>query len=190
MGENLLALREGRIDAAQLFEPVVEEALASGAGHLWHAANTRGRTTYTAFVTTRDRLVNDAEPLLRMVRANHRAQQRIHASSAAQLAATISPFFPPLDSGVLTRALARYQAQGIRGCDPILPEDGFDRLQRSLVSSRFIRRPASYRLRRQSLCSAGPYRFDLVDGLSLHPIFASDSWLSDARRRLRIQRRG
>jgi len=30
MAENLLALREGRIDAAQLFEPVVEEALASG----------------------------------------------------------------------------------------------------------------------------------------------------------------
>jgi len=34
MAENLLALREGRIDAAQLFEPVVEEALASWAGHL------------------------------------------------------------------------------------------------------------------------------------------------------------
>ena len=144
MAENLLALREDRIDAAQLFEPVVEQALASGAGHLWHSASARGRTTYTAFVTTRDRLVGDAEPLLRMVRAIHRTQQWIHACSTAELAATISPFFPALDSGVLTGALTRYQAQGVWGRDPVLPKDGFDRLQNSLVSSGFIRRPASY----------------------------------------------
>jgi NitT/TauT family transport system substrate-binding protein len=143
MAENLLALREGRIDAAQFFEPVVEEALAS-AGHLWHAASICGRTTYTAFVTTRDRLVRDAEPLLRMVRAIHRAQQRIHACSAAELAAAVSPYFPALDSGVLTGALARYQAQGVWGRDPVLPEDGFDRLQNSLVSSGFTRRPVPY----------------------------------------------
>ena len=144
MTENLLALREGRIDAAQLFEPVVEEALASGAGHLWHAASERGRTTYTAFVTTRDRLVGNAEPLLRMVRAIHRTQQWIHACSAAELAATVSPFFPGLASGVLTGAIARYQAQGVWGRSPVLPEDAFDRLRDSLVSSGFIRRPASY----------------------------------------------
>jgi NitT/TauT family transport system substrate-binding protein len=145
MAENLLALREGRIDAAQLFEPVVEEALASGAGHLWHAASERGRTTYTAFVTTRDRLVGNAEPLLRMVRAIHRTQQWIQAcSAAAELAATVSPFFPALASGALTGAIARYQAQGVWGHDPLLPEDGFDRLRNSLVSSGFIRRPASY----------------------------------------------
>jgi NitT/TauT family transport system substrate-binding protein len=144
MAENLLALREGRIDAAQLFEPVVEEALASGAGHLWHAASERGRTTYTAFVTTRDRLVGNAEPLLRMVRAIHRTQQWIHSCSAAELAAAVSPFFPALASGALTGAIARYQAQGVWGRDPVLPEDGFDRLRDSLVSSGFIRRPASY----------------------------------------------
>src|SRR5436190_11169269 len=157
MAENLLALRQGRVDAAQLFEPVVEEALASGAGHLWHAASTRGRTTYTAFVTTRDRLVRDAEPLLRMVRAIHRTQQWIDTCSAAQLATTISPFFPALEPAVLTRAIARYQAQEIWGRDPVLPEDGFDRLQNGLVSSGFIRCPASYaacvdnRFARQSL---------------------------------------
>ena len=74
MAENLAALRAGELDAVQLFEPVLEEALASGGGHLWHAASSRGRTTYTAFVTTRDRLVRDAEPLLAMVRAIHRTQ--------------------------------------------------------------------------------------------------------------------
>src|SRR5262249_60336684 len=55
----LSALREGQLDAAQLFEPFVEEALASNIGHLWYAADSRGRTTYTAFITTRQRLKTD-----------------------------------------------------------------------------------------------------------------------------------
>jgi NitT/TauT family transport system substrate-binding protein len=144
MPENLSALSERRIEAAQFFEPVVEQALASGAGHLWYAASTRGRTTYTAFVTTRDRLVDDAEPLLRMVRAIQRTQEWLHTSSAPEIAAAISGFFPVLDHGVLTAALARYQSQSVWGRDPVLPEDGFDRLQRGLVSGGFIRRPAAY----------------------------------------------
>jgi NitT/TauT family transport system substrate-binding protein len=144
MPENLTALSERRIEAAQFFEPVVEQALASGAGHLWYAASTRGRTTYTAFVTTRDRLVDDAEPLLRMVRAIQRTQEWLHTSSAPEIAAAISGFFPVLDHGVLTAALARYQSQSVWGRDPVLPEDGFDRLQRGLVSGGFIRRPPAY----------------------------------------------
>jgi NitT/TauT family transport system substrate-binding protein len=144
MEKNLSGLRDGHIEAAQLFEPVVEQALASGAGHLWHAASTRGRTTYTAFVTTRDRLVGDPEPLLRMVRAIRRTQQWLHARSAPDTAAAISAFFPALDRGVLTAALARYQSQSIWGRDPVLPEDGFDRLQRCLLSGGFITRPAAY----------------------------------------------
>ena len=144
MADNLSSLRDGHIEAAQLFEPVVEQALASGAGHLWHAASTRGRTTYTAFVTTRDRLVGDPEPLLRMVRAIRRTQEWLHARSAPEIAAAISAFFPALDRGVLTAALARYQSQSVWGRDPVLPEDGFDRLQRCLLSGGFIARPAAY----------------------------------------------
>jgi len=144
MAENLNALSERRIEAAQFFEPVVEQALATGSGHLWYPASTRGRTTYTAFVTTRDRLVGDAEPLLRMVRAIQRTQEWLHTRSAPEIAAAISSFFPALDRGVLTGALARYQSQSVWGRDPVLPEDGFDRLQRGLVSGGFTRRRQLY----------------------------------------------
>lgn len=144
MAENLAALGEGRLDAAQFFEPVVEQALSTGAAHLWHAASNRGRTTYTAFVTTRNRLQRDPEPLLRMVRAIHRTQQWIAAQPAIEIAAAIGSFFPTLDRGVLTGALARYQAQRVWGGDPVLPEDGFDRLRRGLFSGGFIRRSVAY----------------------------------------------
>jgi NitT/TauT family transport system substrate-binding protein len=144
MIENLTALREDRLDAAQFFEPVVEEAIAAQIGHLWHAASSRGRTTYTAFVTTRKRLVSSREPLLRMVRAIFRTQQWIRARSAQEIGAAIASFFPTLDRGVLVRALARYQRQLVWGRDPVLPEDGFDRLRQSLLSSGFIRQPVAY----------------------------------------------
>jgi NitT/TauT family transport system substrate-binding protein len=157
MADNLAALRAGEIAAMQCFEPVVEQAIASGGGHLWYAASSRGRTSYTVFVATRERLARDADALLGMVRAIRRMQQWVHSHAASELAAAIGEFFPTLDRGVVTRALARYAAQGVWGRSPVLPEDGFLRLQRSLVSSRFIRRAAPFaacvdnRLARQAL---------------------------------------
>jgi NitT/TauT family transport system substrate-binding protein len=139
MADNLAGLRDGRLDAAQLFEPVVEEAITTGAGHLWYAASSRGRTTYTAFVTTRHRLINEPDPLLRMVCAIHRTQQWMQARPAAAIAVTIADYFPALDGDLLARAIGRYQAQQVWGSDPVLPECGFDRLRRGLVSSGFIR---------------------------------------------------
>lgn len=144
MADNLAALRAGELDAMQCFEPVVEQAVGSSAGHLWYEAASRGRTSYTAFVTTRDRLDHDAEALLRMVRAMRRTQQWIAARPAEDIAAAIAPYFPALDRGVLGRALARYQRQRIWGGDPILPEDGFARLRRALVSGGFVRRPPDF----------------------------------------------
>ena len=144
MADNLAALRQHRIEAAQLFEPAVEQALASGIGHLWHTASSRGRTSYTAFVTTRDRLAHTREALLRMVRAIYRTQQWLNAQSMREIASAVASFFPTLDRSSLAGSLARYQAQLVWGRDPILPEDGFDRLRRGLVSSGYIRRSVAY----------------------------------------------
>jgi NitT/TauT family transport system substrate-binding protein len=144
MAENLGGLRRGTLEAVQLFEPFVEQAVASQTGYLWHAASSRGRTTYTAFVATRSRLTGDPEPLLRMVKSIYRAQQWIHARSAPQIAETIAAFFPNLAPGLLAGAIARYQSQQVWGRDPVLPEDAFDRLRRGLVTSGFIRQPIPY----------------------------------------------
>ncbi len=144
MAENLRALAAGEIAAAQLFEPFVEEALAAGIGHLWHQASRRGRTTYTALVTTRERLRAEPGPLLAMVRALHRAQQWIAGREPAAIAAAIAPFFPALDLGVMARALARYAGQGVWGRDPVLPQEGFERLHAGLLSSGFIRSAVAF----------------------------------------------
>jgi len=143
MAENVAALADGSIDVAQLFEPFVEQAVAAG-GHVWHRASERDRTSYTVFVTHRDRLAADPEPFRRMARAIYRTQRWVHAEPPAKLAAAIADYFPALDRSVLTRALARYREQGVWGVNPVLPEDGFDRLRRALLGSGFLSREVPF----------------------------------------------
>jgi NitT/TauT family transport system substrate-binding protein len=147
MAENVAALADGSIDVAQLFEPFVEQAVAAG-GHVWHRASERDRTSYTVFVTHRDRLAADPEPFRRMTRAIYRTQRWIHAEPPAKLAATIADYFPTLDRSVLTQALARYREQGVWGwtrCCPRRLRPAAPRASRQRFS---VARSAVRRLRR------------------------------------------
>jgi NitT/TauT family transport system substrate-binding protein len=143
LAENVAALADGSLDVAQLFEPFVEQAVAAGAS-VWQPASARGRTSYTVFVTTRARLAADPEPFRRMARAIYRTQRWVAAEPPRALAELIAGYFPALDRGVLTRALARYKAQGVWAGDPILSEDGFDRLRRALLGSGFLKRAVPF----------------------------------------------
>src|SRR5579862_1596834 len=143
MADNVAALHAGTLDVAQLFEPFVEQAVAGGA-YIWQPASARGRTSYTVFVTTRARLAADPEPFRRMTRAIYRAQRWVAAATPQALAELIASYFPALDRGVLARALARYQAQGVWAGDPVLAEDGFERLRRALLGSGFLKRAVPF----------------------------------------------
>ena len=143
MPENTAALADGGLDVAQLFEPFVEQAVSAG-GHVWFPASARGRTSYTVFVTRRERLAADPEPFRRMVRAIYRTQRWVDAEPPESLAAAIADYFPALEREVLTRALARYKEQGVWGRDPLLPEAGFDRLRRALLGSGFLSREVPF----------------------------------------------
>jgi len=143
MAESIVALHDGSIDVAQLFEPFVEEAVAGG-GAIWHRASARGRTSYTAFVTTRGRLDRDPEPFAQMVRAIYKTQRWVAAESPRTLAAAIAEYFPALDRSLLTRALARYQGQGVWGRDPVLSEEGYDRLRRALIGNGYLKREVPF----------------------------------------------
>src|SRR5271169_654179 len=95
MPENVAGLAGGEIDVAQMFEPFVELAVRAGS-HVWLPASARGRTSYTVFATTRQRLDADPEPFRRMVRAIYRTQQWVQTSPSAVLAELIADYFPAL----------------------------------------------------------------------------------------------
>jgi NitT/TauT family transport system substrate-binding protein len=135
MADNAAALRAGALDAVQLFQPHAEDLLSAGAGHLWHAAASRGLTAYTTLVTRRSVIAARRDELLAMVRAMRRTLRWIAATDAADIAVALREFFPDLSGELLAAAIARYQMLDLYAADPLMPHAGFDRLKAAMLSS-------------------------------------------------------
>ena len=144
MAENMAALRRGAVDVVQLFQPLAEELIASGEGHLWYAAADRGPCSYTTFYARRPTVAAKREEMRRLVRGLYRTQKWLHAASPEALAETVQPYFAAVPQTLLRAAVARYGALGIWGNTPILPRDGYDRLAAGLVSAGFVKAAVPY----------------------------------------------
>jgi NitT/TauT family transport system substrate-binding protein len=144
MADNAAALRAGTLDAAQLFQPYVEDLLASGAGHLWYAAASRGPTAYTTLVTRRSVIAARRPELLAMVRAMRRTLQWISGASATDIAYALRDFFPAVPQEVFAGAIARYQALDLYAADPVMPTAGFERLKAAMLSGGALLRDSTF----------------------------------------------
>jgi NitT/TauT family transport system substrate-binding protein len=144
MAENEAALRDGSIDAIQVFQPFAEHLIRDGVGHIWYAAASRGPCSYTTLYTTTDALQSKRDTLQAMARAIYRTQKWLHSKSPATVAACVADYFPDLDPDVLTACIARYISLGAYGSNPLLPRDGFERLTDACLSGGLIQRGAAY----------------------------------------------
>ncbi|MEX2614895.1 MAG: ABC transporter substrate-binding protein [Alphaproteobacteria bacterium] len=144
MAENEAALRDGSLDAIQVFQPYAEHLIRDGAGHILHAAANRGSCSYTTLYTTWHTLETRRDSLLAMTRAIYRMQKWLHGQPDAVVAETVASYFPGLERPVLEAIIARYRALGIWGRNPILPRGGFERLKASCLSGGLISRGADY----------------------------------------------
>ena len=140
MAENADALREGRVDAIQVFEPFVEELLHEGAGHVWYAAASRGPTSYTTLYTSRRFAEDNPGTLSALAGGVMDALTWLHGHDAEALAERLQGYFPDLAPARLAGAVARYKANGVWGRDPVLPLEGFVRLKGALISGGFVAR--------------------------------------------------
>jgi NitT/TauT family transport system substrate-binding protein len=132
MAENDMALRAGKVDAIQVFQPYAEQLIASGAGHIWNAAATRGLTAYTTLVTRRETLTKRADDLLAMTRGMHRTQQWFAGAPAPEIARLLKDFFPDVDRALFAAAIDRYRVLGLWSSDPIVRREGYDRLHAAM----------------------------------------------------------
>ncbi len=144
MAENAAALGAGRLDAAQLFQPYAEELIASGAGHVWYAAASRGLTAYTTLVTRRDTLARRADELLRMTRGMHRTLRWFGATPAREIARTLKSYFPGVDETIFANAIERYRGLGLWGPDPVIRREGYDRLHAAMRAAGALKRDVPY----------------------------------------------
>lgn len=134
MADNAAALREGALDAIQVFQPYAEALLNAGTGHLWYAAANRGLTAYTTLVTRRSVLAARRAELLGMVRGVHRALRWIAATPGSEVARVLASYFPDVPAPLFAAAIDRYRALGLYGTDPVTRREGFDRLAAAMIS--------------------------------------------------------
>jgi len=144
MGENAQAVSEGRLDVAQLFEPLVSQMEMAGTGHVWHECAARGPTSYTTFYSTTANIADYAPEFMAMIRALAATQRWFHAAEPTEIAETIAPFFPGLDRALMARSIARYLRLGIWTTTPHFPPEPFERLQRHMLTAGAIRREPGY----------------------------------------------
>ncbi len=143
MEDNVAALKAGTVDVVQLFEPYVTQALQNG-GHLWHSSASRGLTAYTSFYTTRALFDAHRDEFGRMTRAMFRTLKWVHAHTPTEIAATVAKFFPTIERPVLVDAIGRYKTLGIWNREPVLRQEGFDRLKTALISGGLIKQGTDY----------------------------------------------
>lgn len=132
MEQNETALRAGALDAIHVFQPHAERLIASGAGHVWYAAATRGLTAYTTLVTRREVLQRREEELLRMTCAVHRTLGWFAKTTAAEIAEKLRPYFPDVPTPIFAGAIDRYRALNLWGSDPVIRREGYDRLHAAM----------------------------------------------------------
>ncbi|MGE0751256.1 MAG: ABC transporter substrate-binding protein [Variibacter sp.] len=140
MRDNRLALIEGAIDVAQLFQPDVYELVARGDASVWYAAASRGACSYTTLYTRRPVLEDRSAEFEKITRAVYRTQKWVKAASPAAIARAIRSYFPDLPETTLAACCAWYRDMGVWGDDPILPEDGYNRQRAGLLSGGLIKR--------------------------------------------------
>ena len=125
MDENAGALREGRLDAIQVFEPVAQNLIDEGAGHLWYATADRGPVSFTTLFTTRKFISENPDAVLRMTRAMVRTLKWIHAHDGAELAKAVHSYLPDIPLEVLANCCNAYKALGLWNRDPVIQPEGF-----------------------------------------------------------------
>ena len=135
MEENETDLRMGKVDAIQVFQPYAERLIASGAGHVWYAAASRGRTAYTTLMTRRAVLAERADDLLRMTRALYRTLGWFAKTPAVEIAGVLKSYFPDVPPEIFAACIDRYRALELWASDPVVRREGYDRLHAAMRSA-------------------------------------------------------
>ena len=109
-----------------------------------HAANSRGPTAYTTFISTRKIIAQKKALFEAMIRAVEQMGPWIDAHTGQELAALVAPFYPHVTADILVQSMDRYKKAGLWFCKKTISRSGFERLKLSMRQGGFIGSDPSY----------------------------------------------
>jgi len=144
MAENLAAFEAGELGGFQSFQPYAERAVRTG-DHVVLAAADRGPTAYTCLYSTRERVDQCGRELTGVAEALRWSVAQIYAQPGRASFDAIAPrWFPDLDPELAGAALDRYRMLELYNRTGVLSREGFDRLQRAMLSAGFVHSHTPY----------------------------------------------
>ena len=139
------AFREGRAEFVHVAEPVVQQLIADGAGHLLTALGPEnGHLAYSSFAATHRFLGERAETAHRFTVGFARALHWLSSAEPEESAEAVSEFFPGTSVEVLAASIARYQEQEQWPVNPILGKPEYENLHDILLAAGMCRERHAY----------------------------------------------
>ena len=145
LDQAVAAFRDGQADFIHLPEPVVEQLLHEGSGHLAIALGPEnGHIAYSSFAATNRFLTENQDLVSRFMDGYSQALLWLAGSEAAEITEAVAPFFDQVPRELIAQAISRYQAQETWPNHPALAEPEYQGLQEILIGAGLVRERQPY----------------------------------------------
>ena len=135
MDDAVAAFREGRAEYIHVPEPVAQQLIADGAGHLLASLGTEnGHVAYSSFAATPQFLAEREETAIRFTLGFARALHWLSSAEPVEVAKSISDFFPEISQEVLATSITRYLGQEQWPVNPVLGRPEYENMQDILLA--------------------------------------------------------
>ncbi len=143
--EMLARFRSGDADYLQVPCPFTEQLIQEGTGHLVATLGAEsGYICYSSIAATPEYIASNPETIQRFVNGYYRAQQWVHESAPDAIAEQIAPIFPDYTPQILTASIARYKDAGVWAVNPMIGQDGYDRMRDILIAGGLVQNSHPY----------------------------------------------
>ena len=145
LDDAVTAFRDGQAEYVHVAEPVAQQLMADGAGHLLTALGPEnGHLAYSSFAATHRFLEEQADIAGRFTLGFARALHWLSLADPGEVAETVSGFFPEVSHEVLAASIARYQQQEQWPVNPVLGQQEYDNLHDILLAAGMCRERQPY----------------------------------------------
>lgn len=145
LDDSVAAFRAGEAEYVHVAEPVVQQLMADGAGHLLAAlGQENGHLAYSSFAATHRFLAEREETAMRFTVGFARALRWLSEARPGDVAETVAGYFPGTSSGVLAASIERYKEQEQWPVSPVLAQPEFESLHDILLAAGMCRERQPY----------------------------------------------
>ncbi|SCY69548.1 ABC transporter substrate-binding protein [Alkaliphilus peptidifermentans] len=139
------AFTGGEGDYTTLFEPTASMVEKEGKGYVVASVGEEsGYIPYTAYSVKQSYVDKNPETIQKFTNAIYRGMLWVESHSAEEVAKSLQPHFPDTDLDILITVVERYRSIGAWAPNPVLTEEGLERLQDVMIEAGELSQKVDY----------------------------------------------